>query len=145
MTTPIVRSPLALDPPPNPATACVRWTGRIGRDGYGRIGRRGLAHRVAWERERGPIPAGMTIDHLCRVRNCVNVEHMEAVTQLVNTMRGYSPNARNARKAQCSHGHPFDPANTYIYTKRTGRVTRICRTCNRAAVARRKARRSSER
>ena len=59
---------------------CVLHTGRLTRDGYG-------PHRRAWVRARGPIPAGMTVDHLCGQRACQNVEHMELVSQEVNFRR----------------------------------------------------------
>jgi len=50
-------------------------------------GKNGYAHRYAWERINGPIPAGLTIDHLCRVRRCVNVAHIELVDTLTNYQR----------------------------------------------------------
>lgn len=69
---------------------CIEWQGA--RDGgYGKFGvRAGLtvwAHRFAWEDKRGEIPEGMTVDHLCRNRACVNVEHMEIVTRGENARR----------------------------------------------------------
>lgn len=66
---------------------------------YIRMGGR-YAHRISWEKVNGPIPKGLTIDHLCRKKHCVNVEHMELVTQRVNTRRA----AEQDRKALCPHG-----------------------------------------
>jgi len=63
------------------------------------------AHRLAYERARGPIPDGLVIDHLCRNRWCCNPDHLEAVTNEENILRGFSPPAQNARKARCPNNH----------------------------------------
>lgn len=118
-------------------SGCWQWTGRTDRYGYGRIqsfGQALQAYLVAYEAWRGPVPDGLELDHLCRVRICVNPDHLEAVTKTVNTMRGESSPAVNARKDACIHGHPFDDANTYYATRKSGRVRRQCRTCQRIAV-----------
>ncbi len=113
-------------------TPCIDYPGSVDRYGYGKVGNKSKkAHRVAYEQAVGPIPAGLTIDHLCRNRRCVNPEHMEPVTRRVNTMRGDGPTARHARQTTCKSGHPFDEVNTYRW-----RGGRKCRACNRAAVAR---------
>ena len=60
------------------------------KDGYVHLHRKGsmvYAHRLAYTEAKGPIPKGYTVDHLCRVRNCVNPEHLEAVTFLENVRR----------------------------------------------------------
>ena len=57
------------------------------------------AHRWAWEQAKGPIPKGLVVDHLCRVRWCCNPDHMELVTNRENILRGISPSADHARKA----------------------------------------------
>jgi hypothetical protein len=67
------------------------WQGYLTPNGYGRLtweGRTVYAHRWAYERQIGPIPEALVIDHLCRVRSCVNVLHMEIVTLAENTRRG---------------------------------------------------------
>ncbi len=112
---------------------CWLWTGTKSHDGYGAFAldanHRGYrAHRYAYEQMVAPIPAGLQLDHLCRVRACVNPWHLEPVTQLVNVRRGARP-----AQTHCVHGHEFTPANTYEY-RRGVRVTRICRECNRLAV-----------
>jgi hypothetical protein len=63
-------------------SGCLIWTGRIDRDGYGRVGLGGMAagagytHRVAYELSVGPIPAGMCVCHRCDVRNCCEPSHL---------------------------------------------------------------------
>jgi hypothetical protein len=112
-----------------------RWNGHwlwiAGRhaNGYGGIkvnGRYLKAHRVVYELLVGPIPDGLELDHLCRVRFCVNPSHLEPVTHLENVRR--SP-IGNGAKTHCPQGHLYDEANTY---RRRGR--RECRTCHRLAM-----------
>src|SRR5260221_13573430 len=70
---------------------CWLWQGVVGNHGYGTITadrKRYLVHRVAYTISRGPIPAGMTVDHLCRTRTCANPYHMELVTAAENLHRG---------------------------------------------------------
>lgn len=107
-----------------PSTECVRWTGRIDRDGYGRLGRE-LAHRLTYAAVVGTIPDGLTIDHLCRVRDCINPAHMEPVTRAENTRRGTALSVVNAAKEVCDYGHPFTAENTYSI-KTGGRRCRAC-------------------
>ena len=108
------------------ALACWRWRGATLKGGYGRFSVPGqktlLAHRVAYEACIGPIPIGLHLDHLCRVRNCVNPCHLEPVTQKENTLRGDTFPAANLRKTECPFGHPLDGRS---------RRQRFCRTCCR--------------
>ena len=85
-----------------------------------------MAHRVAYELTNGPIPDGLELDHLCRVRHCVNPSHIEAVTHRENTLRGTGPIPHRARQSHCKHGHEFTPENTY----RLPNGCRHCRTCS---------------
>jgi hypothetical protein len=110
-------------------TPCVIWTGAKAR-GYGvrhHDGKMRLVHRLAYEAVHGPIPEGLVIDHLCKVKACYNVAHLEAVTQRENLLRGDTFQARNAAKTECPQGHPYDAMNTY--TDKFGR--RSCRECAR--------------
>jgi len=71
--------------------SCWLWTDHTTASGYGKFYvNKGevYAHRHSYEIHRGKIPKGLVIDHLCRVRNCVNPEHMEVVTQRENIVRG---------------------------------------------------------
>ena len=70
----------------NVDTGCWEWTGSLAQKGYGVIfygGKPEGAHRVSYEMRYGKIPVGLELDHLCRVRNCVNPDHLEAVTLLL--------------------------------------------------------------
>lgn len=119
---------------------CWLWRASLDRDGYGRFALAHStivrAHRYAYELLVGPIPEGLTIDHLCRVRHCVNPAHLEPVTGRENTLRGDTTAALNAAKETCPQGHPFDAANTYL----PARGGRECRACRREAVRRHQAR-----
>lgn len=67
---------------------CIVWTGPLEGGGYGRLrvnGRMVYAHRYAFEREHGPIPEGMFIDHVCFERSCVNTEHLRLATHAENS------------------------------------------------------------
>jgi len=64
-------------------SGCIVWTGTKNAAGYGLVFQK-LAHRYAWERNNGPIPDGLFIDHICHVRHCVNVEHLRLATSKQN-------------------------------------------------------------
>lgn len=116
---------------------CWLWIGHVDPGGYGRFApnrmKNWIAHRWSYEYHVGPIPEGLHIDHLCRVRNCVNPEHMEPVTKRENTLRGYSLAAQNARREECVNGHRFTSENTYFKTTTRGTNERHCRECARQA------------
>lgn len=124
----------------NRTETCWLWTGALDRYGYGQISvgnHREKAHRATYKALVGPIPEGLVIDHLCRVRNCVNPAHMEPVTLAENTRRGIPS---NSLKSQCPQGHPYDAANTY-----TGAGRRDCRACRREATRRYEAKKRAAR
>lgn len=79
---------------------CWLWTGTRNRGGYGDFrmpeGPR-RAHRLAYENLVGPIPEGLELDHLCRVRNCVNPQHLEPVTRSENARRQHQARRESAR------------------------------------------------
>lgn len=114
---------------------CWLWQANIHANGYGKFksdsGKTLLAHRFSYERAYGAISPDLQIDHLCRVRSCVNPSHLEQVTAKVNTYRGVSFSAVNAFKTHCVHGHSFDADNTRIYYFKD-RPHRACRSCARA-------------
>jgi hypothetical protein len=109
---------------------CWLWTGSLHSKGYGKMsvaGRDWLAHRLAYELFVGPIPPKLQLDHLCRVRRCVNPAHLEAVTTRENLLRGVGFAAVNAQKTHCPAGHPYTEPNLFIGPK----GERCCRACNR--------------
>ncbi len=110
----------------NHTPGCVRWPGVIDNDGYGRLQFQGqwkAIHRLLYSWAYGPIEDGLTIDHLCRTRNCVNLAHMELVTIKENVLRGYGITAINARKIFCIRGHKL--------TGKRKNGGRFCRECTR--------------
>lgn len=114
-------------------SACWFWTGTRYPNGYGKFhlgGKNGKgigAHRFAYELLVGPIPDGLTLDHLCRNPPCVNPAHLEPVTQRENTLRGTGFIARQAAQTHCKRGHPLSGENLAI----EGAGYRRCRACRR--------------
>lgn len=118
--------------------SCWLWTGALNpQTGYGTIfiswlgnnrQKTQTTHRLVWELMRGPIPDGLTIDHLCRVRSCCNPDHLEPVTLAENTRRSPKVGRGRTIKTHCRQGHLFDEENTV----RTTKGTRRCRACRDA-------------
>lgn len=116
-------------------TSCWLWLGFIGPDGRGqfpRPGQSGKAHRAAYELVNGPIPEGLTIDHLCYVPRCVNPAHLEPVTFAENRRRA------TIHRTTCRNGHPYDAV-----VRTEGKVWRRCSTCAAANDRAYKARRAA--
>jgi hypothetical protein len=116
---------------------CWLWKAALDREGYGRFSMRKryiAAHRFSYLNYIGPLQPGLVLDHLCRNRACANPAHLEAVTDQQNILRGTAPSAVNARKTHCLRGHELVGENLCV---RPG-GKRGCRTCRRAANARRR-------
>ena len=129
---------------PEPISGCWLWT-RCLVYGYGSVywdGKLRKAHRVVYEILKEPIPYGLHIDHLCRVRSCVNPNHLEPVTNRENIQRGNS-GLFNRRKTHCSRGHAFTEDNTIVVKGRERE--RFCKTCIRERQRELRARKKEER
>lgn len=109
--------------------SCMLYAKTLSTKGYAMIQvkingvwkKRGL-HRELYLAEVGNIPEGLVLDHLCRNRCCINVNHLEPVTNAVNIQRGHT---RMKFATHCMRGHEFTPENTMIMRSRN----RNCRTC----------------
>lgn len=120
-----------------PNTGCQLWLGAASKQGYGSVcfrGRSASAHRTSYELAKGPIPKGLVIDHLCRVPACVNPDHLEAVTNLENTLRGMNFIATRKRQTHCKHGHELSGSNLMPGSLIMG--WRNCKKCHAANTAR---------
>lgn len=121
---------------------CWLWTAAINPKGYamfavtkgvfGATGKQPIGgHRVAYQLMVGPIPEGLQLDHLCRVRHCVNPAHLQPVTRKENILRGTSPTAQHAAKTHCPKGHPYAGDNLQF-----SHGSRVCRICHNAHASR---------
>lgn len=131
---------------PEPTTGCWLWTAFRDHAGYGAyaVVRTAIRkpHRVAYEQLVGPVPSGLELDHLCRVRHCVNPAHLEPVSHLENVRRGRAGEVNSARiraRTHCPAGHPYAGSNLYV----DPRGNRQCMECRRVARRRSYARRST--
>lgn len=118
-------------------TGCWQWTGPVFQaNGYGQMGvayeGTSVAHRAFYIREYGAIPGDAVLDHLCRNRRCVNVDHLDLTTVAENTKRGLSSYA--IRDKCKSAGHDIStPGSWYV-----ARGARTCLECARAGWAKRR-------
>ena len=109
---------------------CWKWKGAINSHGYGTMRLNGKsvgAHQIAYKLQRGEVPVGLELDHICRNRACVNPYHLEAVSPKINKLRGAGIASINHNKTHCKHGHPFSGDNLMLRKNRG----RDCRTCHR--------------
>lgn len=131
---------------------CWTWKGAFQCHGYGTFSRKNksglwrqvLAHRFAYEDVKGPIPEGLSLDHLCRNPACVNPDHLDPVTHMENCRRGVCADSarhptaiKNRAKTHCPRGHAYDDQNTYV-NSRGCRCCKICKSASTAASAKRR-------
>lgn len=111
---------------------CWNWTGYRDKRGYGKASNgnrtKDWAHRVAYRLFVGPIPDGLTLDHLCCNVSCVRPDHLEAVTRRENIRRA------NPERTLCKHGHSL--ADAYVEVTPAGFPHKKCATCVRERVRR---------
>ena len=111
-----------------PLSGCWLWTGALAPNGYARLSAGGhhgaslQAYRWIYEQRRGPIPADLEVDHVSRVKRCVNPDHLEVVTG--------AENKRRARKTHCARGHALADPNL-IYRRDGSRASRACASARR--------------
>jgi hypothetical protein len=116
---------------PEPNSGCWIWMGGLGGGDYGAFyldGRNVTAHRLSYEMHKGKIADGLVLDHLCRIRCCVNPDHLEAVTQKDNVGRGILAETQRATRnslTHCKHGHFFSEENS-LFDSRGRRRCRVC-------------------
>jgi hypothetical protein len=127
---------------PEPNTGCFIWLGNVTKLGYAKMGMTRMVdgkkklnmvsvHREAYKRFVGPIPEGMVLDHKCRMRCCVNPDHLEPVTQKENCRRGDAGNNNRFIAATRTHCrkklHLLTPDNIVFHGK-----IRLCKACSQA-------------
>jgi hypothetical protein len=124
---------------PEPISGCWIWIGSVTSSGYGQWNYTPdrTVHRFIYKMFIGSIPDGMVLDHLCRLKTCVNPFHLEIVTQRENSRRGL----RNqyTAKLHCPQGHPYSGNNLSIHF-RNGRSYRMCKECGKQSMRRVRAR-----
>ena len=125
---------------PEPNSGCWLWIAGLFSTGYAQfysstLKRSTTGHAFAYQQFVGDRPPGLELDHLCRVRSCVNPGHLEAVPHSVNVQRGES-GIRQRSKTHCKNGHPYDKVNTILVPCRTKNcIERRCRICSERAFA----------
>lgn len=124
---------------PEPNSGCWLWMGFVAPNGYGKTAtRRGggwtttYAHREMYKMLVGEIPNGLDLDHKCRVRCCVNPDHLRPVTRSENVRLGIGNRTALLKRTHCKRGHEYNEKNTkYMTSPFNGLPTRKCMICDR--------------
>lgn len=110
-------------------TPCWIWHAAKKQGGYGRFwdgDRVVMAHAFSWEQKNGKLAIGFELDHLCRVHDCINPDHLEAVTHKENCLRGDSIAAYNSTKTHCIRGHELSGYNMRLIPDGSRRCRQCC-------------------
>ena len=113
---------------------CWIWQGNVDRYGYGTLylnGKTVKAHRISYYLKYKYLTDGLVLDHLCRVRDCVNPAHLEEVTVSTNNKRGDCGKAVGQwqkNKTHCPQGHIYNEKNT-VYRKNNSCLSGYARRC----------------
>ena len=120
-------------------SSCWIWAGGMTGNGYGNYCNK-PAHRAVYEALVGEIPEGLQLDHLCRVRACVNPEHLEPVTASENMKRTVPYRSLSGaalashNMTHCKRGHEFNKENTrYFHREGRDNLQKDCRICRKMA------------
>lgn len=116
---------------------CWIWKGKP--DVYGGFcGER--AYRWSYKRFVGPIPEGLSLDHLCFVPGCVNPHHLDPVEMVENIRRSHRAGRHkhlyehlgkfHAAKTHCPSGHPYSGSNLLVEKRADGGFARRCAICS---------------
>ncbi len=109
---------------------CINWPFKLTPSGYSYLSHHGItigAYRYSYEYHKGSLIKGLVIDHLCRNRACVNPNHLDQVTNIVNVARGVGQSVINKLKTHCAAGHEYNEPNTRVDKANK----RSCRACER--------------
>lgn len=122
----------------DPNSGCWIYLGQINAKGYPLCSfvnfKTKTAYRLVYELCKGKIPAGLEIDHVCRVRSCINPNHLDAVTHAENMRRSIGYNIGHHVLTVCRKGHPYTPENEIIRRHwKTGAIYHNCRICTNEA------------
>lgn len=116
----------------DPFTDCWLWQGPLSKDGYASYRHLGMhvsqGHAFSHDVIKGKPPEGYQRDHLCRVRNCVNYNHIEVVLPRTNSLRG-DTGTHQRRKICCPQGHLYSTSNIYWHKRNNGTYSRRCVIC----------------
>lgn len=109
-------------------SGCWEWSGGTNSEGYGNFSLKNQAvkaHRYSFGYFKGEIPKGFVVDHLCRNHKCVNPDHLEAVSNKTNIIRGVGLASQESKRTHCPFGHEYTEDNIY----RTKNKYRNCKAC----------------
>ena len=119
---------------PEPNSGCWLWLGKLDRSGYGVFSGNVSAYRASYETVFGEVPLGLDLDHKCRVRICINPDHLDPVTRRENLLRGDTIPSKFIKRTTCNNGHCFSGSNLGYRTCKSSSGKRsipyrYCKTC----------------